>query len=193
MDIAIDCFARYGYRATSIDRIASAAGVTKGALYYHFKDKEDLLFEAVRNRVGQFERRVIGDLVPVRDAVHALRQLAALCIEHATNSNHRRFIVTLMVEALDNNARLSTQFLQMMERFRSFLEGIVAVGQQDGTFRTDVNAATAARVYTGAVMGAEVQYYQAPESFDLEETLDTFLEQHLMWLRAPRRRRARRQ
>jgi TetR/AcrR family transcriptional regulator, acrAB operon repressor len=192
MDIAIDCFARYGYRATSIDRIANAAGVTKGALYYHFKDKEDLVFEAVRNRVGQFERRVIGDLVPVRDPVHALRQLTALCIEHATKSNHRRFIVTLMVEALENNARLSTQFLQMMERFRSFLEGIIAVGQQDGTFRTDVSAATAARVYTGAVIGAEVQYYQDPVSFNLEETLGTFLEQHLMWLRAPQGRRARR-
>jgi TetR/AcrR family transcriptional regulator, acrAB operon repressor len=192
MDIAIDCFARYGYRATSIDRIANAAGVTKGALYYHFKDKEDLLFEAVRNRVGQFERRVIGDLVPVHDAVQALRQLTALCIEHATKSNHRRFIVTLMVEALDNNARLSTQFLQMMERFRSFLEGIVAVGQQDGTFRTDVSAAAAARVFTGAVMGAEVQYYQDPVSFNLEETLGTFLEQHLLWLGAVQGRRPRR-
>ena len=192
MDIAIDCFARYGYGATSIDRIASAAGVTKGALYYHFKDKEELLSEAVRNRVGQFERRVIGDLVPVRDAVRALRQLTALCVEHATKSNHRRFIVTLMVEALDNNARISTQFRQMMERFRSFLEGIVAFGQQDGTFRADVSAAAAARVYTGAVMGAEIQYYQDPESFDLEKVLDVFLEQHLMWLQAPRKRRARR-
>jgi len=190
MDIAIDCFARFGYRATSIDRIASAAGLTKGAVYYHFKDKEDLLFEAVRTRVGQFERRVIGDLVPVEDAVHALRQLTELCLEHATKSNHRRFIVTLMVEALGNNARLSTQFRHMMERFRSFLEGIVAVGQEQGTFRRDVSAVTAARVYAGAVMGAEIQYYQDPESFDLEEALETFLEQHLMWLRAPRKRRA---
>ena len=62
MDIAIDCFARYGYQATSIDRIAKAAGLTKGAIYYHFKDKEELLFEAVKNRVSQFERRVISDI-----------------------------------------------------------------------------------------------------------------------------------
>ena len=68
MDIAIDCFARYGYQATSIDRIAKAAGLTKGAIYYHFKDKEDLLFEAVTKRVGQFERRVAGDLAAVTDA-----------------------------------------------------------------------------------------------------------------------------
>jgi len=65
MDIAIDCFARYGYQGASIDRIAKAAGLTKGAIYYHFKDKEELLFEAVKNRATQFERRVTSDLIPV--------------------------------------------------------------------------------------------------------------------------------
>src|SRR5215471_11939357 len=103
MDVAINCFARYGYQATSIDRIAKAAGVTKGALYYHFKDKEELLFEAVKKRIGQFERRVVGDLTPVADAPAALRRLGRVCLEHATKSNHRRLIVTLMVEALDTN------------------------------------------------------------------------------------------
>ena len=39
---AIDCFARHGYQGTSIDRIAREVGVTKGALYYHFRDKEDV-------------------------------------------------------------------------------------------------------------------------------------------------------
>src|SRR5437762_3285434 len=89
MDVAIDCFAKYGYQATSIDRIAKAAGMTKGALYYHFKDKEELLFEAVKNRVGQFERRVVSDLPAEAGAPAALRQLARLCHEHATKTNHR--------------------------------------------------------------------------------------------------------
>ena len=59
MATAIDCFARYGYAGTSIDRIARAAGVTKGALYYHFRDKEELLFEAVKERIGAWERFVV--------------------------------------------------------------------------------------------------------------------------------------
>src|SRR5512140_1568060 len=82
MNVAIDCFAKHGYAATSIDRIAKAAGVTKGALYYHFKDKEQLLFEAVKNRVGQFERSVMSHVTPITDAAAALRQLARICFEH---------------------------------------------------------------------------------------------------------------
>jgi len=185
MDVAIDCFAKFGFQATSIDRIAKAAGVTKGALYYHFKDKEDLLFEAVKKRVGQFERRVVSDLPAEAHAPDALRQLAQVCYDHATKSNHRRLIVTLMIEALDTNPRLAAQFRAMMHRFREFLRGIIRHGQKHGEFRTDVDAAVAAEVFAGAVMGAEIQYYQDPKGFNLATTLDTFVEQHIGWLSAP--------
>lgn len=185
MDIAIDCFARYGYQGASIDRIAKAAGLTKGAIYYHFKDKEELLFAAVKSRVSQFERRVTSDLGPITDAVAALRRVTAVCLEHATKSNHRRLIVTLMVEALGTNARLSAQFRDMMRRFRAFLRGIIEVGQRQGLFRADVSALTAAGVYAGAVMGAEIEYYQDPSRVDLDQHLSTFLESYLTWLAAP--------
>lgn len=182
MDTAIDCFARYGYQATSIDRIAKAAGVTKGALYYHFKDKEELLFEAVKKRLGQFERRVAGDLALVTDAPTALRELARVCRDHATKSNHRRLMVTLMVEALDTNPRLAAEFRAMMQRFRTFLTDIVRRGQRDGEFRADIDALVAAEVYAGAIMGAEIQYYQDPKGFDLAATIDAFVEQYVSWL-----------
>lgn len=36
-------FLERGYHGTSIDDITEAAGLTKGALYWHFESKEDLL------------------------------------------------------------------------------------------------------------------------------------------------------
>jgi AcrR family transcriptional regulator len=183
-DIAIDCFAQYGYRATSIDRIAKAAGLTKGAIYYHFKDKEALLFAAVRDRVSQFERSVSAEILPLSDAVGALRRTTQVCLEHATKSNHRRFIVTLMVEALGTNVRLSEQFRDMMRRFRAFLRDIIEFGQKQGVFRRDVDAGEAACEYAGAVMGAEIQYYQDPDEIDLEVVLQSFLDRYLGSLRA---------
>ena len=194
MDIAIDCFARYGYQATSIDRIAKAAGLTKGAIYYHFKNKEDLLFAAVTKRVGQFERRVAAHLAAVTDAAAALREVARVCLDHATKSNHRRLIVTLMVEAIDTNPRLEADFSAMMQRFREFLKSIVQRGQKAGQFRRDVDAAIAAEVFAGAIIGAEIQYYQDPEKINLTATLAAFVEQYVGWLSgtaaaAPARRR----
>mgnify|MGYP005838006859 FL=1 len=179
---AIDCFAKYGYAATSIDRIAKAAGVTKGALYYHFKDKEELLLESVRTRIGQFERRVLQEVEPRGSAADALRGLARICFDHATRSNHRRLIVTLMVEALDTHPALEKLFRDMMRRFRSFLADIVRSGQRRGEFRTGVDARLAAELFAGAVMGVEIQYYQDPKHFDLARALDAYSEQFIQWL-----------
>src|ERR1700733_3394344 len=47
VDAAMDLFASYGYRGTSLSRIARAAGVTKGALYWHFSDKEEFFLAVV--------------------------------------------------------------------------------------------------------------------------------------------------
>src|ERR1700730_18570267 len=41
--VASELFARKGFGATSLDDIAEALGATKGALYYHVKNKEEIL------------------------------------------------------------------------------------------------------------------------------------------------------
>jgi AcrR family transcriptional regulator len=42
-------FLKKGLRATSMDEIAHNAGLTKGALYFHFTNKEDILFELIKS------------------------------------------------------------------------------------------------------------------------------------------------
>jgi len=55
LDAARAAFGSQGYAATSLDEIVAAAGVTKGALYHHFADKEGLfraVFEQVEREVS---------------------------------------------------------------------------------------------------------------------------------------------
>ncbi|GGZ85186.1 TetR/AcrR family transcriptional regulator [Streptomyces echinoruber] len=42
-DVALDLFAEQGYEKTSLREIAEHLGVTKAALYYHFKTKEEII------------------------------------------------------------------------------------------------------------------------------------------------------
>jgi len=186
MAIAIDCFARYGYAGTSIDRIARAAGVTKGALYYHFRDKEQLLFEVVKERVGAFEQHVVDRIGRAGDPAAALRQIARICAQNALQDNHRRFILTLMVEALDTNVALSSEFREMLHRFRSFHRHLIRQGQDSGLFRAEVDVAVAAETFVSGILGAEIQYYQDPERVDLSRALETHVEQFLAWLTVPK-------
>jgi len=185
MAAAIDCFARLGYQGTSIDRIARDAGVTKGAVYYHFRDKEELLFEAVKDRIGGFEQQVLEEVSPAQDALDNLRHVVDACFFHATVSNHRRFIITLMIEALDTNPRLSVEFRNILRRMRVFLADVVRDGQRRGALRAAVSPEAAAAVIAGGIMGAEIQHYQDREQVDLRTILDTLVEQLAAWL-APR-------
>src|SRR4051795_5347107 len=54
---ALRVFARRGYRDAGVDEIAAEAGYSKGALYWHFAGKEELLTALLEERID----------VPMRD------------------------------------------------------------------------------------------------------------------------------
>lgn len=185
VDVAIDCFSRDGYQATSIDRIARAAGVTKGAIYYHFRDKQELLLGALEDRVDGFERRIVAEVTKLRDPAAVIDRVAEICLDQATRGNHRRFLLTLMVEALDTHPEISTRFRKTIARFRGFLEQTVKIGQSKKVFRADVDPALAAQLFVAGVMGNEIQYYQDRAAIDLGRSLRAFAAQFRDWLAAP--------
>src|SRR5438128_3077187 len=113
---AVDCFARLGYQGTTIDRIARDAGVTKGAVYYHFRDKEQLLFEALKDHVCEFERQVLAEVTPELDAMAALRRVVAVSVFHATVPNHGPFIITLIAEGRGPNPARSCELRNVLRR-----------------------------------------------------------------------------
>jgi len=60
LDAAAAVFAERGYRAASVEDIAAAAGLTKGAVYWNFEGKEDLFLALIEERVDQPAHELIG-------------------------------------------------------------------------------------------------------------------------------------
>jgi AcrR family transcriptional regulator len=77
---ALRVFARRGYRQAGVDEIAAAAGYSKGALYWHFSGKEDLLQALLEERIDAPMREMVALLEsapPERDmSVEASREFA---------------------------------------------------------------------------------------------------------------------
>lgn len=182
--IASDCFSRHGFAGTSIDRLAKAAGVTKGAIYYHFRDKEDLLSAVIADRVSAFEGSVQRAVEEV-PADEALRQITKISIRNTQRGDHTRFTIKLMVEAIDSMPQVSEQLRDMMRRFRRYIRHIIRRGQREGLFRSDADADIVAATFTSGVVGAQVQYYQDEKDFGLEATLDLMIEQLIRAVLAP--------
>jgi AcrR family transcriptional regulator len=56
--VALELFTEQGYEATSLREIAERLGVTKAALYYHFKTKEDIVGSLVQDRIAAIQRLI---------------------------------------------------------------------------------------------------------------------------------------
>src|SRR5215212_9999570 len=53
LSAALRVFARRGYRHAGVDEIAAEAGYSKGAIYWHFSGKEELLLTLLEERIDQ--------------------------------------------------------------------------------------------------------------------------------------------
>jgi AcrR family transcriptional regulator len=75
---ALEEFAARGFAATRLDDVARRAGVAKGTIYLHFRDKESLFQELVRAMlsplVGTIEAAALRDL-PIRAVVEMIVDL----------------------------------------------------------------------------------------------------------------------
>jgi AcrR family transcriptional regulator len=66
---AMKVFARHGYRQASVDAIAAEAGYSKGALYWHFSGKEEVLLALVDERIDA-PTRELGELMKTAPPDH---------------------------------------------------------------------------------------------------------------------------
>src|SRR4051794_34078159 len=80
LSAALQVFARRGYREAGVDEIAAEAGYSKGALYWHFSGKEDLLLALLEERVDNPMRErfaLLASAPPEQDmSVEATRAFA---------------------------------------------------------------------------------------------------------------------
>src|SRR5215831_10009921 len=56
--VAVELFTEHGYEGTSLREIAERLSVTKAALYYHFKSKEDIIESLVQDYYGQIDELI---------------------------------------------------------------------------------------------------------------------------------------
>jgi AcrR family transcriptional regulator len=81
LDAAEEVFVRDGYEAAQLDAIAAAAGRSKGAVYTHFKSKEDLFLALFENRTRYHVERLFAGLKKSSNRKQSLETFRQFYIE----------------------------------------------------------------------------------------------------------------
>jgi len=79
LSAAIDVFLARGVVGASLEQVAEVAGVTRGAVYWHFKNKVEIFEELYAELHSSFIESIVSDLD--KNHPEPLLQLKALCIE----------------------------------------------------------------------------------------------------------------
>jgi len=143
-------FNQRGYMGTSLDEIASQLDVTKGAFYYHIKNKEDLLYQCF-NRTLELENQMI-ELANSAGSNGA--EKIELILRYLFNIQHSEegpLIRYRSLPSMNQDHRLT--ILQMTEGISDQLGLLIAEGIEDGSIR-DVDSSIIEKAIAGAVDAA---------------------------------------
>lgn len=122
-------FGEKGFNSTSLDEIVKEAGVTKGALYHHFSDKEEL-FKAVAESVRRETTTKLQDLFLLPDSFAALEAGCLAIFDAYLDPAVRQIVLTDARSVLspaayrDLQSRDESAFVRATLR-RAMREGVV--------------------------------------------------------------------
>src|SRR6185295_19909333 len=90
-------FVARGFAATRLDDVAKRAGVAKGTIYLHFKDKEALFEELIRTAIVPLVNRLAAGPPPVGGSVRDMIEGFVRTFIHEVTTTRRGDIVRLIV------------------------------------------------------------------------------------------------
>lgn len=97
LDVALRLFSQQGVSSTSLGEIAKAAGVTRGAIYWHFKDKSDLfseIWELSESNIGELELEYQAKFPG--DPLSVLREILIHVLESTVTEERRRLLMEII-------------------------------------------------------------------------------------------------
>jgi AcrR family transcriptional regulator len=174
IDAAMDLFASYGYRGTSLARIARAAGVTKGALYWHFADKEEFFIAVVAKVLGEWEQ-IFEKSARAANAVEFRAEFGRMFDTMAALNEKNPWVSRLLLIIALESHKIGPRVLRSMRKanlhgIASFRE-LVERGQRLGIFDAELEPNWAATQIFSSYLGLAMLWYLHGPRFDLRRSL----------------------
>jgi len=160
LEAATRLFGRKGYHASTIENITSAAGISRGALYWHFSSKSEVLSAVVERLQREYLDRFIEETTQAGPtAAERLLSIfkfnARFAVEHTDLVHCLR---TLSLELSPSEDEHVEAFFGILARQREFIVSILSEAQKQGAVRDDIDANVLAAIILAIHDGILLQW-----------------------------------
>jgi len=163
LDGARVCFARYGYEGATVHRLEEATGLSRGAIFHHFRDKDSLFLALARD-----DAQRMAEVVAEQGLVQVMRDLLASHGGDGAWLGTRLEVSRRLRTDPDFRARWAEQAGALTEATRQRLQRQAEAGK----LRHDVPVEVLARYLELALEGLVSHLAMGLPADDLEPVLD---------------------
>lgn len=158
---ALTLFITQGYHATTVEEIAQAADLTKGAVYFYFKSKANVL----KTLLDRTEELTVEPTLAAmgaagtdpRDRLNAF--VRSQSVIGAEKTEYMLLAILMSAEFNGSGDEIEKRLTDLMARMEDALRETVKVGQESGAFRKGIGANELASVIMATNKGCYVEWY----------------------------------
>ncbi|CUS02311.2 Transcriptional regulator, TetR family [Candidatus Promineifilum breve] len=160
LDAALSAFSRKGYHDTRLDDIVDESTTSKGAIYFHFANKERLFLALVDQFADLLERRVLEAIAGQAQGMGRVQVALETVLE--TFGRYRRPAKILLVQAVGLGSVFETKRAEVNERFarliETYLNEAIAIGDI-----APIDTEVVAHAWMGAIYGLVIRWVTTGE------------------------------
>lgn len=188
LDAAENVFYAQGVAHTSLAEVAQAANVTRGAIYWHFKNKSDL-FVAMCERVRLPMEAMVtaGADEFASDPLGQLRSACVFILREAMLNAHSRKVLGIIFHKCEFVDAADPILVRQQESFHNGtanIERILCNAVKQGQLTPDLDTRLAAILFHASLSGLLNNWLFSPAGFDLAHDAEKLIDACLATLRS---------
>lgn len=179
LEAALTVFGRKGYSAATLEEIASEAGLTRGAIYWHFDGKETLYKALVTEKSAGINQLAEEILVGGGTPREILQRLLLEMFRYVEENAEYQALLELAVSKVEVTPGLESIMEETTQGRRLLAElftDLLRRGIELGEFRSNLPAEQAAIALVGYLNGLGLIWIQDPQAFSILEHADALVD-----------------
>jgi len=168
LEAAVQVFAERGYHDAAVDDIVRASGTSKGAVYFHFPNKQGIFLALVEFLANQLIERMDSAIASEKGGIAKVE--AALRTVLEAFASHRSLARILLIEVVGLGRGLDPKLFALRARLTDAIRRHLDRAVADGAIPPQDTEA-AARVWLGAINEVVTRWLYAEGSESLERWL----------------------